>query len=179
MNNFKIPFRTEVAKYIQDKMGWPPEFCKYYADRFWDFYNSNGWKVSGKAPMKNWQSAFNSQWQKLKFPEDIAELAKYQSRAPAPQTNSKQTPFQRLDYLMNMYTRDGDSVSTETLVKVHDWLKERELLHIQPDQEQMARDVCKDNPERLKAIRVKFMFTNMKGRNESFTSMAAKRGPTG
>lgn len=37
----------------------PPEECQ----RFFDHFESNGWKVSGKTPMRNWQSAMNN-WHK-------------------------------------------------------------------------------------------------------------------
>lgn len=74
---FKIPLQTEIQAYMRDKKGWPEQFCIYYAERFWGFYASNGWKVSGKAAMKDWKAAFNSQWQNLKFKEDIDMLQRY------------------------------------------------------------------------------------------------------
>lgn len=72
--DFKIPLQTEIQVYIKEKKGWPESFCIYYAERFWNFYASNGWKVSGKTAMKNWQAAFNANWQNLKFKEDIDML---------------------------------------------------------------------------------------------------------
>lgn len=36
------------------------------AANFWDYYESNGWKVGGKAPMKNWQAAARG-WARREF----------------------------------------------------------------------------------------------------------------
>ena len=53
---FTRPSLTEVIDYMGEKEGL--EFAKREAERFVDFYTSNGWKV-GKNPMKDWKSAAN------------------------------------------------------------------------------------------------------------------------
>ena len=42
----------EVMQYFQEKKSTAAEAQKYY-----DHYQSNGWKVSGRAPMKDWRAA--------------------------------------------------------------------------------------------------------------------------
>ena len=42
----KIPLQSEIARFIEEKMGWPVEFCTYYSDRFWNHYQAQGWKLS-------------------------------------------------------------------------------------------------------------------------------------
>lgn len=53
--NFKIPDRKEVEIYFSDKGS-----VLDIANDFYDYYESNGWKV-GKNPMKSWTSAA-SRW---------------------------------------------------------------------------------------------------------------------
>lgn len=52
-------------------MGWDISFCNHYADKFWNYYNAQGWKLSNGNTMKDWQSAFNAQW---KIPKDKTDL---------------------------------------------------------------------------------------------------------
>ena len=53
---FTRPSLTEVIDYMGERESL--EFAKREAERFVDFYTSNGWKV-GKNPMKDWKSAAN------------------------------------------------------------------------------------------------------------------------
>lgn len=168
MSKFKIPLQSEVAKFIEEKKGWPKEFCHYYAERFWNFYNSNGWKVSGKAAMKSWESAFNANWQNLKYDEDIKKLAEITARTKGiPANIPKANPLGRLDFFMNEYKR-GVEIPTETLCKMHDWLSERGMVRIEPDQEEIVKDICSTEETRAKAMRVKFLFMNMLGKAKTF-----------
>lgn len=50
-SRFVIPTIDEVAAYAAEK-----DYKRVDADRFWNFYQSKGWKV-GKAPMKDWKAA--------------------------------------------------------------------------------------------------------------------------
>lgn len=49
----KIPTLLEVSNYFILK-GMESE-----AENFYDYYESNGWKVGGRAPMKKWEAAAN------------------------------------------------------------------------------------------------------------------------
>ena len=44
------------------------------AEKFIDHYTSNGWKVGGKAPMKNWEAAVRN-WEKSDTPAQKAQHA--------------------------------------------------------------------------------------------------------
>lgn len=54
---FVPPTVEEVAAYCRERQN------NVDAQRFVDFYTSNGWKVGGKAPMKDWKAAIRSTWE--------------------------------------------------------------------------------------------------------------------
>ena len=64
---FSKPTVEEVEKYFDEKNCFN---AKVEANRFWNFYESNGWLV-GKNPMKNWKSAANVNWIKALAPTDL------------------------------------------------------------------------------------------------------------
>jgi len=135
----KIPLQSEVERYIKEKKGWPDEFVKYYADRFYNFYMSNGWKVSGKAAMKDWKAAFNSQWQTLKFKEDIEMMNKLKP------VNGKETSsdpsLKYINDIMNEYRQHCTAIPKERLASIYDFLKERKLLVLSRDETNELRRV--------------------------------------
>jgi len=49
---FAPPDIVEVRKYFIEQNN-----SKIEADKFYNYFQSNGWKVGGKAPMKDWQAA--------------------------------------------------------------------------------------------------------------------------
>jgi hypothetical protein len=53
---FKKPTQQEVFEYMKEKDFVP---AKVEAERFWNWFESNGWKV-GKNPMKVWKGAVNT-----------------------------------------------------------------------------------------------------------------------
>ena len=57
----KRPTEEEVVAYLREKGYEDPEGN---GEKFWNFYESNGWKV-GKNPMKSWHSAVVT----FKFPK--------------------------------------------------------------------------------------------------------------
>ena len=48
------PTLEEIKNYCKEKN------YKINAEQFFNYYESNGWKVGGKAPMKNWKAAVQS-----------------------------------------------------------------------------------------------------------------------
>jgi len=57
---FLKPSLQEVSLYVQSKEPQANKELVYqFAEKFWNFYESNGWKV-GKNPMKSWQSAIRT-----------------------------------------------------------------------------------------------------------------------
>ena len=53
-SDFVIPQLTEVQEYFASQ-----KFPAIEADKLFNHFTSNGWLVSGKTPMKNWQAASN------------------------------------------------------------------------------------------------------------------------
>ncbi|WP_299051722.1 transcriptional regulator [uncultured Polaribacter sp.] len=51
-NKSKVPVLEEVIKYFQEQ-----NFPKIEANKFYNYFSSNGWLVGGKTPMKNWKAA--------------------------------------------------------------------------------------------------------------------------
>ena len=57
-NIFKAPSEDEIIEYGQ--IYFRDEFTIEEGLAFFDHFRSNGWKVGGKAPMKDWKSALNN-----------------------------------------------------------------------------------------------------------------------
>lgn len=54
---FQKPEISDLQKYFAEKaQNWTPDKIKTQADKFYNHYLANGWKV-GKNPMKSWQAA--------------------------------------------------------------------------------------------------------------------------
>jgi hypothetical protein len=59
---FKKPALEEVLGYADEI-----QLSRERAEAFFDHFTSNGWKVSGKAPMKDWKAALRN-WKRSTFP---------------------------------------------------------------------------------------------------------------
>jgi hypothetical protein len=177
---FKIPLQSEVQAYIKEKKGWPEKFCQYYADRFWNFYQSNGWKVSGKAAMKDWKAAFNGQWQVLKFTEDISFLNaclkenREQPKGPdaAPPKDSVPDTLMYIDEILAFYEKNWEKVEEVRLASCYDWLKENKLMRISKEEGDRAKAGCDGDLMKGKAICVKILFDKMITRGMTFKQLA-------
>ena len=70
IKNFNIPKMEEIKDFFLSSKGTDLE-----ADKFFNYYESNGWLVGGKSKMKNWKAAAKnwmanaSKFQKFKPPE--------------------------------------------------------------------------------------------------------------
>ncbi|WP_368086208.1 transcriptional regulator [Polaribacter sp. Hel_I_88] len=51
-NKRNVPILEEVMKYFQEQ-----NFPEIEANKFFNYFSSNGWLVGGKTPMKNWKAA--------------------------------------------------------------------------------------------------------------------------
>ena len=51
-NKGKLPVLEEVLKYFEEQ-----NFPELEANKFYNYFSSNGWLVGGKTPMKNWKAA--------------------------------------------------------------------------------------------------------------------------
>jgi hypothetical protein len=185
---FKIPLQSEVQAYIEEKKKeWPQRFCVYYAERFWNFYQSNGWKVSGKAAMKDWKAAFNSQWQVLKFTEDITFLntclkeQNEQRRAQNPTVNPDETKstLTYIDEILAFYEKNYEKVEEVRLASCYDWLKENKLMRLTEEEGKRAKDTCNGDTMKGKAICVKIMFDKMITRGLTFKQIYERLNSAG
>lgn len=159
---FQVPPVEEVVLYIQEKKGWPEKFAKYYAEKFWCFYQSNGWKVSGRAAMKDWKAAFTSQWQRPKFKEDMEFLNQClkDTKTLAP-VKSITSSTDKLNELLNQYKQNFQSIPDEKLEKVYNYLKENKMIQLSADEKQFIKAAYSNNEQKGKAACVKTMFNNM------------------
>lgn len=161
---FKVPLRTEVAKYIEDKMKWPQEFCLFYADKFWDHYNSQGWKLANGNQMKDWRSAFNSNWQNPRFEADQKYLVECKKKADPMRI------VEYLDTILRAYGRDLKP-DRESAIKIYDWLKQNGLAKLSKEEIEWIKDKCGDDIIASKLWSVKFIFDKMVKNNLTFSDI--------
>ncbi len=68
---FVPPTHTEAFDYFFEQLKKngtvEKKYCAQRAQKFIDHYTSNGWKVGGKAPMRDWKAAIRSQWLENKY----------------------------------------------------------------------------------------------------------------
>lgn len=184
--SFKIPLQSEVQAYIQEKKGWPEKFCKYYAEKFWAYYQSNGWKVGNKAPMKDWKAAFCSQWQTVKWKEDIDFLnaclrtnerpTGSQSPAtigasPGPTTDGN---LMYMDEVMAYYGANHCQVEDIRLASCYDTLKGYGLMKLTGDEIQLIKTTYGDNVIKGKAGCVKILFDKLITRGITLKELYAR-----
>lgn len=161
---FKVPLRSEVEKYIKDKTNWPDQFCNYYSEKFWDFYNSQGWKLSNGNQMKDWRSAFNANWQKPKYPEDIKMLK---------DLIEKHSPIKFVDYIDKIliaYSR-GLKPDRESALKIYDWLKEHGMAKLSKEEIADIKTKCGEDITASRLWSVKYIFDKMVSNNLTFSQI--------
>ncbi len=151
---FKIPLRTEVSKYIQEKMGWPKEFCDHYGDKFWYFYQAKGWTV-GKSPMKDWKAAFNSQWQNIRDAEDNKLLSKYLA-----EEKKSTDPIEYLNDCLEKHKRKEFKPSRAECVAMYDWLKGSGRMKLEKEIWDRIVEECGNSREYGKCLAVRALFDN-------------------
>jgi hypothetical protein len=178
---FKIPLQSEVQGYIKEKKNWPEKFCKFYAERFWNFYQSNGWKVSGKAAMKDWKAAFNGQWQTLKFKEDIDMLnacmrSEKETVGTAPGPNTDRT-LAYMDEVMAYYQKNHFEVEDVRLASCYDTLKEYGLMRLSKEESQLVKTTYGSDVVKGKASCVRILFDKLTNQGINLTQLNAKAKP--
>lgn len=158
-NNFSIPLQSEVELYIKEKKGWPDAFCKYYAERFWNNYQAAGWKLSNGNTMKDWKAAFNSQWQTLKFKEDIDFLNKCLAKDPMVPAATKEIAY--LNDCLSDYKAKWDRVAESQLSFIYDYMKERRMIKMTQEEKEQAKEFCNGDIMKGKALAIKLIFNRM------------------
>lgn len=111
---------AEVQAYGKG-IGLPPEECT----DCWEFYENNGWKQSGRTPMKDWRLAVN-RW-KRKWLKDRPKGAVAPQPGPDP---DRTTPKDGLDYVLRA-KGDGvapmDAKDPTRAFDAPDWFRSRKL----------------------------------------------------
>jgi len=164
---FKIPLQSEVIVYIKEKKSsWPQKFVDYYAEKFWNFYQSNGWKVSGRAAMKNWQAAFTANWQNLKFKEDIDFFNKCIQQEPTIPKTTRQNAF--LNTCLSDHLKHWDKIQEKQYADIYDFMKENQMIKMTDQEKKDAKNFCNGDVIKGKALAVKSIFNRMINNNENF-----------
>lgn len=165
---FAPPLQTEVSKYIKEKKNWPDSFIQYYTDRFWSFYQSNGWKVSGKAPMKDWKAAFCSQWQTLKFKEDIDFYNKCMNeKKPVSQDKN----IQYLNDVLLDYKVNYDKFPLERYEAIYDYLKEKRAIKLTKQEITDILEIAHGDVKKGKMFCIRTFFDKMINQNLNFSNI--------
>lgn len=161
---FQPPTIQEVSTYMQEKKGWPEKFCNYYAEKFFYHYEASGWKLSNGNAMKNWQAAFNSQWQFLKFREDI-DFFNSCKQTYQPKTNPDR---EYLNERLMEYKKNWDSISDESYVAWYDFMKGKKMLSFSKDEIETIRTHSEGDVDKGKALAVRVMFNRMITQEQRF-----------
>lgn len=170
-SKFTIPLQTAVSNYMKEKMGWPREFCDWYADKFWNAYNAVGWKLAGNRKMKSWQSAFNNNWKDLRYPEDREKLVSVLKALEQRQQFSLMTHSEFLLYMDGWLERykNEKKPSRDLALKLYDELKKRGMAKLSKAKTDEARVLGSNSIEACKIWAMKFMLDEMIERGITFT----------
>lgn len=171
---FVIPLQSAVEQYIAEKKPkWPPAFVTYYAERFWNHYQASGWKLSNGNAVKDWKACFCSNWQTLKFKEDIDRFnfetqrliieskTRTAQSVSTPQTildQSSPSNYERtldyLDDLMSAFAKKREDIEDETLAACYDFLKRTRIMSfmLTPTQKDFIKGAYSNNIPKGKAV---------------------------
>jgi hypothetical protein len=170
-----IPTVDQVIEYMgKKKPNWPKAFIEWYSNKFWNSYEKSGWKLSaGRGGLvKNWQACFNSNWQTLKYKEDLDMLALL---TPKPKEIDSDT-IEFLNEVLGEYRQNPDHMEEIRLASCYDWMKEYKLIKLKPEQRELAINASKVDLLKGKALAVKFVFdhlvTNLLTFNYFFNELA-------
>ena len=149
----KIPLREEVAKYMMDKMDWPEEFCMHYAEKFWYYYQAQGWKLANGNQMKDWKAAFNCNWQNPKTKEDNDLLTKHLA-AQAKKTD----PYVYINACLDKHKKGLYKPSKEELIGIYDFLKAEKKMILSKETWDRIVEESGNSRERGKMLAVRALF---------------------
>lgn len=159
----KIPLQSEVARYMSEKMGWPMEFCLSYADKFWNYYNAQGWKLSNGNAMKDWQSAFQAQWKTIKNKEDIDLLNGIKAKL-----ETEKTPEDRLNEILELHKKGEYKPKRTDVVAIYDYLKSKGLMKLNKEVINAIVERCGNDKEYGKMLAVRVLFDRYVHENKRF-----------
>lgn len=159
----KIPLQSEVAKFMQEKCGWPYEFCAHYADKFWNYYNAQGWKLSNGNAMKDWHSAFQAQWKTIKNKEDIDLLNGILAKL-----EKQKTPEDRLNEILDLHKEGKYKPQRKEVVAIYEYLKSRGLMKLPTVSINEIVERCGNDKEYGKMLAVKYLLDKYNFENKRF-----------
>lgn len=161
---FVIPTIEEISDYMfeyskKKKTNWHKVFCDWYAEKFWNAYNSTGWKLSaGKGgKMKSWTSAFKNNWQTLKY--ECVEML--QKLTPKPKPVDRDT-LDFVNEILTEYRQNKDSIDEIRTASCYEWCKEQGFfLRLTQDQRQECIEISKKDLTNARSCMVRYLFDYM------------------
>jgi hypothetical protein len=163
----KVPLQTEVAKYMEEKTEWPNEFCMYYANKFWNHYQAQGWKLANGNAMKDWKAAFSSQWASVRFEGDIKKLEECKRKTNDIKNMDKDSALAYMDRILYSY-KSGLKPDRESAFKIYDYLKTNGWMRLTKEQIDEARVRSGNSNDNAKLWALKFFFDRMIANNLTF-----------
>jgi len=151
---FKIPLQSEIAAFIKEKKGWPEGFCTYYAEKFWNNYQAQGWVLSNGNKMKDWKACFNNQWQDLRYEADRKLLDDYKKKTSL-------TPSEYLNSCLEKFSRDEYKPAKSDVLRIYDYLKSKGLMKLPKHQIDVIIEQSGNDREMGRVLSVKQLFLNM------------------
>ena len=164
--SFKIPLQSEVEKYIKEKKDWPDQFCKHYAERFWNHYQASGWKLSSGNSIKDWKACFNAQWQVPKFKEDIDLLNGFK---PVVKTDATIGEVSRLDQFLQKYVSRPGDIPFDAFGRWYPYMKENNLIIISKEQIKDIQEVYGKDLVKCRCACVQICMNNYVNKGLSFS----------
>lgn len=156
---FTVPLQATVSAYIREKKGWPAKFCDHYADRFWNHYQAQGWRLSNNVPMKDWRAAFNSQWQRPKYEEDQQMLARLQEEER--KAAEKETPEMYLNRCLVLHGKGAYKPPREEVLKIYDYLVETGRMKLTQEEVESIVERGKGSQSMCRMLAVRTIFDKM------------------
>jgi hypothetical protein len=190
---FQIPTIEEVEKFMNEaKPDWPVVFVARMARKFWHRYQTVGWLYGGRL-MKDWHHAFWTNWNELKYPDDIKALEEalksYQHKVLQDERRRKSaglfavaegpgpSPFDRwLEQMDDIYAAwmVGNAKDSQ-LREVANWLRSEKLLLLpKVQQEQIIADAGNNGDLRV-LLAIRQFFCNLKGKDLTPSSFVRSR----
>ncbi len=162
---FSIPTQSDVAEYMKKKKPeWPQSFIDYYSEIFVSHYTANGWKA-GRHPMKDWQAAFNAQWQTPKFKEHIDVLAKCQASVMKNQSASSDETREFVNMVYKNHKTGKPERKIDVLVGIYNWLKGNNLAKLNKETIEKIMRESGPNRDLAKAMSVHEIFNSFVTKN--------------
>lgn len=151
----------EVQTYMLKKMKnrWDPGFCNLQAHKFFNHYETNGWKQAKGNPIVNWQAAVNlwifrdvEKQGPVKFPAKPAQPAPalspaIQSPTPLPEPTAEEIERKAQDFTESIFQefKIGTVKEAGLPSSIYDLLRDRKLLVLSSSEKKQILNECSKN----------------------------------